>query len=119
MDILQQELALKLWAVGLISLLSFSIYFSSILALITIVGAIQWNRIYKRQKKLHIEKQTVTEYCSINEQLQEHAKIASPEILSLCSFYKTIVKNEKLKEHFTLLDNVDVSTEEEAQKTNC
>ncbi len=113
----------KLWAVGLILLLSFSIYFSSILGfLITIVGAIQWNRIYKRQKNLHIEKQAVTEYCSINEQLQEHAKIASTgNFIYYAHSIKTIVKNEELKEHFTLLDNVDVSTEEEAQKKrpNC
>ena len=36
----------KLWAVGLILLFSFSIYFASFLGfLITIIGAIEWNRI--------------------------------------------------------------------------
>lgn len=107
----------KLWAVGLILLLSFSIYFGSFLGfLITIIGAIEWNRIYKRQKNLHNEEKEVMEYCSINEQLQEHAKVASiGNFVYYANSIRSVLDNKELKESFNLLDNIDEYTEEEDQ----
>lgn len=99
----------KLWAIGLVLLLSFSIYSVSILGfVITIVGAIQWYTIHKRQKNLHMEIQKVMEYSSINEELQEHAKIATTEnFIYYAQSIKRLIKNEDLKAHFQVLDRID------------
>ena len=115
----------KLWAIGLILLLLFSIYSISILGfIITIVSALQWYNIHKRQKNLNIEKQEVTEYCSINEQLQEHAKIANNEnFIYYANSIKRLIKDEELKAHYQILDRIDgnnvdpVEVQEEKNKS--
>ena len=108
----------KLWAVGLILLLAFSIYFTSFLGfLITIIGAIEWNRINKRQKNLHQEKQKYMEYSALHEQLQEHAKVASTSnFLHYANSIRFMLDNEELKEIFKILDDIDEYKEDQDEK---
>ena len=59
---LLQELVRKLWGVGIIILLAFSIMnHSPIGFLIVILGGTEWYKLYKKQKSLHNDKMEVQE----------------------------------------------------------
>lgn len=109
----------KLWAAGLVILLSYSIYRFSFLGIfIVIIGAIEWKRIYQQQKNLHTEQQEIAEYYSMNFQLQEHAKVASIDnFVYYAQSFKRMIKNADLQDTFQVLDEIeDMDLPEEQAK---
>nr|WP_106782671.1 site-2 protease family protein [Lysinibacillus timonensis] len=110
----------KLWALGLMILLGYSIYYSSVLwFIVTIVGAIQWYKIYKQQKNLVNDEKEVASYIEINEQLREHVQHASVSNFTYYArSFRGNITNESLLETFTILDNVEESeTSEEEDRS--
>ncbi|MGE7665316.1 site-2 protease family protein [Ureibacillus composti] len=107
----------KLWAVGLMILIGYSLYSFNILAIIiTIIGAIQWYKIYKQQKNLVEDEKEVTSYMAIYRQLKEHAEHASVgNFTYYARSFKGVILNEHLRDLFLILNNVEELEETEEQ----
>lgn len=99
----------KLWAVGLILLLGYSIYYMNILGfIVTIAGAMQWYKFYKRQQNLTQEQQEVEMYISIYEDLKAHAKHASVANFEyFARSFKGKIQHEQLNEAFAILNQIE------------
>ncbi|MEO4055149.1 site-2 protease family protein [Solibacillus sp. CAU 1738] len=110
----------KLWAIGLIIILGYSIYTFSFLAfIITIVGATTWYKIYKQQKNLVNDEKEVATYIETNRLLREHSRNAS-SISNFTYFarsFRSSILNESLRDSFDILNKVeDLETTEEQDK---
>lgn len=108
----------KLWAVGLLILLGYSLYtFSLLVIIITIVGATTWYKIYKQQKELVKDEKDVISYMETNTLLKNHSLQASS--ISNFTYYarsfRSSILNESLRETFDILNNVEESEETEEQ----
>ncbi len=107
----------KLWALGLIMLLGYSIYSISVLGfIITAIGAMEWYRIYKQQKNLVNDEMEVASYITTNRQLREHAQNASVgNFTYYARSFKGSISNDSLRECFDILNKVEEleSTEEQ------
>lgn len=109
----------KLWAVGLIILLGYSIYNFSILGfIITIIGAMEWYRIYQQQKNLAKDKKEVSSYITTNNLLREHSERASVSNFTYyAGSFKKDILNEQLRETFNILNKVEeLETTEEQDR---
>lgn len=109
----------KLWALGLVILLGYSIYYFSILGFfITIIGAMEWYRIFKKQKNLVNDEKEVESYITSNRMLKEKSLDASVgNFTYYARSFKGGISNEYLRETFNILNKVEeLETSEEQDK---
>ena len=111
----------KLWAVGLLILLGYSFYTFSILTfIITIIGAMTWNRIYKEQKELVNVEKDIASYIETYQLLKDHSINASS--ISNFTYYarsfKSGILNESLRDTFDILykvEGIEMTVEQDKQ----
>ncbi|NRD77121.1 site-2 protease family protein [Bacillus sp. BRMEA1] len=98
----------KLWGLGIVLLLAFSIKYLSFMGfIIVILGSTQWYRIYKKQKRLHDDQQKVQEL----EQLIIKLKQAAHDLDALQEMVKTAPCKEANQEMTKLFNTLNLEIE--------
>lgn len=119
----------KLWGLGLILLLAFSVMKFSILGfIIVIIGSIEWYKIYKKQKNLHKDtievdkleqlieniKLQIHDYYAVHEILRSANKeITNPEVNELFKTYISTIEKIKREVFLQQLSGIPELSEED------